>query len=66
MWLALVGPDLLSVLAVVALLLGVPVFVVVVLAVVSGYIQHDAERRLAELEDASRDHGVDESEDIEQ
>ena len=51
MWLPVLGPDLIPILAVLVLLVGVPVFVVVVLAVVSGYIQHDAEQRLAELEE---------------
>lgn len=49
MWFALLSPDLLSILAVLVLLVGVPVFVVGVLAVVAGYIQHDAEQRLAVL-----------------
>ncbi|TYL39228.1 hypothetical protein CV102_08050 [Natronococcus pandeyae] len=51
MWLALVGPNLLTILAMLVLLIGVPVFVVVVLAVVSGYIRYDAEQRLAALEE---------------
>lgn len=51
MWPALVGPDLLTILALLVLLVGVPVFVVVVLAVVSGYIRYDAEQRLAALEE---------------
>lgn len=55
MWLSLLGLELLPVLAVLALLVGVPAFVVVVLAVVSGYIRHDAERRLAALEDGDTD-----------
>ncbi|AGB38343.1 hypothetical protein [Natronococcus occultus] len=51
MWIALVSTELLSVLAMVTLLFGVPAFVVVVLAVLSGYIRYDAKQRLAELED---------------
>ncbi|WP_255167886.1 hypothetical protein [Natrononativus amylolyticus] len=42
----------LSLVAILVLLVGVPLFVVLVLAVVSGYIRHDAERLLeAEAED---------------
>ncbi|MFU8866338.1 hypothetical protein [Natronococcus sp.] len=61
MWLSLLGLELLPILAVLALLVGVPAFVVVVLAVVSGYIRHDAERRLAALEDGDTDDSGDES-----
>jgi hypothetical protein len=54
MWLSLVGPELVSVIAVLVLLFGVPVLVIAVLAVVSGYIQYDAERRIEALEDEAR------------
>ncbi len=55
MWFALGNPDLLSVLAALVLLIGVPAFVVVVLAVTAGYIQHDAEQRLAVLAAEARE-----------
>ncbi|MFC4438718.1 MULTISPECIES: hypothetical protein [Natrialbaceae] len=55
MWFALLSPDLLSILAALVLLVVVPVFVVLVLAVVSGYIQHDAEQRLAVLSEESQE-----------
>lgn len=50
MSLALASPEILTVVAVVALLVGVPLFVIAVVAVYSGYVQHDATRRLEELE----------------
>ena len=50
MWTAFVSADLLSVIAMLVLLIGVPLLVVAVIAVVSGYFQHDADRYLEELE----------------
>ena len=50
MWTAFVSADLLSVIAMLVLLIGVPLLVVAVIAVVSGYLQHDADRYLEELE----------------
>ena len=49
---ALVSAEVLGAIAMVALLVGVPLFVVAVLAVVSAYIQYDADRYLEELADA--------------
>ncbi|GAB3675544.1 hypothetical protein [Halopiger thermotolerans] len=49
---ALLTPDLLGVLGVLALLVGVPLFVVAVIAVLTGYIQQDAAQRLEKLEEA--------------
>ncbi|ELY51174.1 hypothetical protein [Natronolimnohabitans innermongolicus] len=50
MTLALVSAELLTVIAMLALLIGVPLFVVAVIAVVSAYLQYDAEQYLEELE----------------
>jgi hypothetical protein len=65
MWLSLVGPELVSVIAVLVLLFGVPVLVIAVLAVVSGYIQYDAERRVEALEDEARNEGTEEPREFE-
>ncbi|WP_436344595.1 hypothetical protein [Natronorubrum sp. FCH18a] len=51
MTLALVSAELLAVMAVLVLLVGVPLFVVAVIAVFSAYVQYDGERRLEELAD---------------
>lgn len=49
--LAFVTTELLTLVAVIALLVGVPVIVVTVIVIVSGYVRWDATRRLAELEE---------------
>jgi hypothetical protein len=59
MWLSLVGPDLFSAIAVLVLLFGVPVFVVAVLAITSGYIRYDAERRIEAFEAEAESEEVD-------
>ncbi|WP_247001982.1 hypothetical protein [Halosolutus gelatinilyticus] len=51
MWLSFVSPEFLTAMAVLALLVGVPLFVVLVIAVLTGYVQHDATQFLAELEE---------------
>ncbi|WP_049921236.1 hypothetical protein [Halopiger djelfimassiliensis] len=50
MALALLTAEQFTVLAVVGLLVGVPLFVVAVLGVVSGYIRYDAARRFEDVE----------------
>jgi len=61
MWLALVSTEFLTAIAMVILLVGVPLFVVAVLAVVSGVLQHDADEYLESLE--TDDDGMPISED---
>ncbi|MXV60662.1 hypothetical protein GS429_00965 [Natronorubrum sp. JWXQ-INN-674] len=51
MWLALVSPEFLTAVVMIVLLIGMPLFVIAVTAVVSAYIQYDAEQRLEELEE---------------
>ena len=48
-------PSLLDLAGIVFLLVVVPVFVLAVMAIVTGYIQHDAEEFLEELEEQERD-----------
>ena len=48
--LATVSSEFLIGVALLVVLVGVPLFVVAVLAVVAGYIRYDAERYLEELE----------------
>ena len=50
MWLALVSAEFLTAIAMLVLLVGVPVFVLAVLAIVSGVLQHDADEYLESLE----------------
>ncbi|SDJ54060.1 hypothetical protein [Natronorubrum texcoconense] len=50
MWLALVSTELLTVIAMLALLVGVPLFVVGVIAVFSAYVRFDAEQYLEEVD----------------
>lgn len=49
MWVAFVSTDLLAVIAMLLLLVGVPVFVIGVIAVTTAYFEYDAERYLEEL-----------------
>ncbi|AEH38691.1 hypothetical protein [Halopiger xanaduensis] len=49
---ALLAPDLLGVIGILVLLVGVPLFVIAVIAVLTGYIQQDAATHLEELEEA--------------
>lgn len=51
MTLAVLSTEALSLVSMFVLLIGVPLFVVAVIAIASGYIRFDAERRLEELED---------------
>ncbi|WP_265108059.1 hypothetical protein [Halosolutus halophilus] len=55
MWPALVSSEFLAVLAMLVLLVGVPIFVVAALAIVSGVLQSDIDRRIAERTDADDD-----------
>ena len=48
MWLAMLSPETLTLIAVVVLLVGVPILVVAVIAIVSGVLQHDIDERVAE------------------
>lgn len=50
MALALVSAEFASVVAMVALLVGIPVFVIGVIAITTAYFQYDAERYLESLE----------------
>lgn len=50
MWPPLVSTEFLTAIAMLVLLIGVPLFVVAVIAVVTGYIQYDADRLLETLE----------------
>ncbi|SIR62383.1 hypothetical protein [Natronorubrum thiooxidans] len=50
MVLALVSTEFLTAMAIVVVLIGVPLFVIAVIAVVTGYLQHDAEQYLEDLE----------------
>ncbi len=50
MSLALVSAEFLTAIAMIILLIGVPLFVIAIIAVVTGYLQHDAEQYLDELE----------------
>ncbi|QSW99537.1 hypothetical protein [Haloterrigena alkaliphila] len=59
MALALVSSEFLIAIGLLVLLVGVPLFVVAVLAVVSAYIQYDAERYLEELEGADGEESPD-------
>ena len=52
MTLALVSGEFLIAMALLAVLVGVPLFVLAVIALVTGYLQYDAERYLEELEAA--------------
>ncbi|WP_339102932.1 hypothetical protein [Haloterrigena salinisoli] len=52
MALALVSPEFLTAVGLLVVLVGVPLFVLAVIAVVTGYVQYDAERYLEELEAA--------------
>ncbi|MDQ2049573.1 hypothetical protein RBH26_03665 [Natronolimnohabitans sp. A-GB9] len=47
---AFVNPDVITAVAMLVLLVGVPLFVVAVIAVASAYLQYDAERYLEDLE----------------
>ncbi|WP_137288680.1 hypothetical protein [Natronorubrum halophilum] len=58
MWLALVSTEFLIVIAMIALLVGMPLFVIAVTAIVTGYIQYDAEQRLEEFESDEGDVSV--------
>ena len=51
MSLGLLGPEAVRILVIVVLLVGVPLFFIGVVAVVTGYIRHDADRFLEELEE---------------
>ncbi|APX96640.1 hypothetical protein [Natronorubrum daqingense] len=51
MALAVLSSEALSLVSMLVLLVGVPLFVVAVIAVASGYIRFDAERHLEELEE---------------
>ena len=51
---AFLGSELLQALVIVFLLFGVPIFVIAVLAITAGYIQHDADAFLEELEADAR------------
>ncbi|WP_440764224.1 hypothetical protein [Natronorubrum sp. DTA7] len=60
MSLALVSTELLTVIGILVLLVGVPLFVVAVIAVFSAYVQYDGERYLEDLdadEGSMRDDG---------
>ena len=50
MALALVSTEFLTAMGLLVVLVGVPLFVLGVIALVTGYIQYDAERYLEELE----------------
>ncbi|ELZ17720.1 MULTISPECIES: hypothetical protein [Haloterrigena] len=52
MALALVSTEFLTAMGLLVVLVGVPLFVLGVIALVTGYIQYDAERYLEELEAA--------------
>ncbi|ADB61484.1 hypothetical protein Htur_2607 [Haloterrigena turkmenica DSM 5511] len=52
MALALVSTEFLTAMGLMVVLVGVPLFVLGVIALVTGYIQYDAERYLEELESA--------------
>ncbi|NUB92870.1 hypothetical protein HTZ84_02635 [Haloterrigena sp. SYSU A558-1] len=52
MALALVSTEFLTAIGLLVVLVGVPLFVLGVIALVTGYIQYDAERYLEELEAA--------------
>ena len=49
----LLGAETVRILVVLVLLVGVPLFFLAIVAVVTGYIQHDADQFLEELEDDS-------------
>ncbi|SEH15719.1 hypothetical protein SAMN04487967_2209 [Natronorubrum sediminis] len=57
MALAVLSTEALSLVSIFVLLIGVPLFVVAVIAVASGYIRFDAERRLEELEEPEEGEG---------
>ncbi|ELY48344.1 hypothetical protein [Natronorubrum sulfidifaciens] len=50
MSLALVSAEFLTAIAMILLLIGVPLFVIAIIAVVTGYLQYDAEQYLEDLE----------------
>lgn len=54
MLLAPLSSGLYSLIAIAVLLVGVPLLVVAVLAITSGYIRHDAERFLEEADERDR------------
>lgn len=51
MSLGLLGPEAVRILVIIVLLVGVPLFFLAIVAVVTGYIRHDADRFLEELEE---------------
>ena len=50
MSLALVSAEFLTAIAMIILLIGVPLLVIAIIAVVTGYLQYDAEQYLEDLE----------------
>ncbi|WP_408958068.1 hypothetical protein [Natrinema sp. 74] len=62
MALALVSTEFLTAVGLLVVLVGVPLFVLAVIAVVTGYIQHDTEQYLEELETAEGVEAADGSE----
>lgn len=65
MTLALISTEFLIAIAMVVLLVAMPLFVIAVLAVVSAYIQYDAEHFLEDLADTDGDRAPDQLEDTE-
>lgn len=58
-------PSLFDVALALFLLIGMPLFVLAVLAIVSGYIRHDAEQYLADLEEEDLEIGELDADDLE-